>query len=299
MEVTLQSLLDAGGPIITDGAMGTMLFSLGLELGMAPVVWNVENPDGIAKVHQTYIEAGTQIILTNTFVANRHNLSRNNLSERAVEFNTAAVKIARKVAAEADTGVVVAGDIGPTGGVVASYGDVAYEDAVDIFKEQATALAEAGAGLFWLETIENLEEMDAALEGCKQAAPQIPVVATMSFGTNQNIARTTYGVTHEQAADLMTSHGVLAFGANCGLGLEAVEKAIGGMREFDGSVPLVAKANAGIPTLQDDKAVYPSSPQDMAEFARTVSKMGARIIGGCCGSTPDHIRAISEALTGG
>jgi 5-methyltetrahydrofolate--homocysteine methyltransferase len=296
MEVTLQSLLDGGDPIITDGAMGTMLFSMGLERGTSPVVWNVERPDAIGSVHRAYIEAGTQIILTNTFTANRHNLSRNNLSERVREFNIAAVKVAQGEAEKADHGVVVAGDIGPTGGIVASYGDVPYETAVDIFREQASALAEGGAKLFWLETIENLEEMSAALDGLRQAAPDIPVVATMSFGTPQNIRRTTYGATHEQAADLFSSQNVLAFGANCGLGIEAVKGAVEGMNAHKPGLNLVAKSNAGIPTLQGDDTVYPASPEDMAEFAVAVRGLGACIIGACCGSTPGHIKAISQAL---
>jgi len=296
MEVSLKSLLDSDGPIITDGAMGTMLFSMGLERGAAPVVWNVERPETIGSVHRAYIEAGAQIILSNTFVANRHNLSRNNLSDRVLELNTAAVKIAQGEANRSDHPVVVAGNIGPTGGIVASYGDVPYETAVDIFKEQAAALAEGGATLFWIETIENLEEMNAALEGARQAAPAIPVVATMSFGTNQNINRTTYGVTHEQAADLLGGGGLTAWGANCGLGLTAVEKAIEGMRAHKPDSPLVAKANAGIPALQNDLTVYPSTPEDMAAFAIAVRHLGARIIGACCGSTPAHIKAMRDAL---
>jgi 5-methyltetrahydrofolate--homocysteine methyltransferase len=296
MEVTLQSLLDTGQPILADGAMGTMLFSMGLERGAAPVMWNVERPDRIAEIHRGYIEAGSQIILTNTFVANRHNLSRNNLSERAAEFNQAAVKIARAEAAAADHGVVVAGDIGPTGGIVASYGDVPYETAVDIFRQQANALAEGGAGLFWIETVENLEEIQAAVEGARLAAPDIPIVATLSFGTNQNLRRTTYGATAEKAVELLSSLGVLALGANCGLSPQAVEAAVEAMHVHQPDVVLVAKANAGIPRLEGDLTVYPSSPEDMAAHALTARKAGAQIIGACCGSTPAHIKAMSAAL---
>src|SRR5690242_9130669 len=185
METTLQSLLETGQPIITDGGMGTMLFAAGMVPGTPPPVWNVENPEGVAAVHRAYIQAGSQIILTNSFVANSHNLSRNNMSERVREFNLAAVKVARGEAAAADHPVLVVGDIGPTGGIVADYGDMSFDAAVAVFREQASALAEAGVTAFWVETIENLEEIRAAAEGIRQAAPGLPIVTTMSFGTPQ------------------------------------------------------------------------------------------------------------------
>jgi methionine synthase I (cobalamin-dependent) len=270
METTLQSLLDTGRPIITDGGMGTMLFASGLVPGTPPPVWNVERPEGVAAVHRAYIEAGAQIILTNTFVANRHNLSRNNMSERVREFNLAAVKIARAEAEAADHPVLVVGDIGPTGGIVADYGDMTFEGALDVFKEQASALAEAGVTAFWIET--------------------------MSFGTPQSPTRTTYGVTHEQARAQFASLGVNAFGANCGLGIEAVLAVVETMHGADPAQALVAKANAGIPTLQGDLTVYPATPKEMGDYALRARALGATIIGACCGSTPEHIRAIAAAL---
>lgn len=296
METTLQSLIDTGQPIITDGGMGTMLFAAGLVPGTPPPVWNIENPAGVAAVHRAYIEAGAQIILTNTFVANRHNLSRNNMSERVREFNLAAVKIARAEAEAADHPVLAVGDIGPTGGIVADYGDMTFQGAVDVFKEQAGALAEAGVTAFWIETIENLDEIRAAVEGVRQAAPGLPIVATMSFGTPQSPKRTTYGVTHEQAFELFSSCGVNAFGANCGLGIEAVLAAVETMHQAGPGAVLVAKANAGIPKLVGDLTVYPATPPEMSDYALKARELGATIIGSCCGSTPEHIRAISAAL---
>jgi 5-methyltetrahydrofolate--homocysteine methyltransferase len=218
------------------------------------------------------------------------------MSERVREFNLAAVGIARQAAAAAGHPVLAAGDIGPTGGIVADYGDMTFDGAVSVFKEQASALAEAGVTAFWIETIENLDEIRAAIEGARQAAPDIPIVATMAFGTNQSPTRTTYGVTHEQALDLLTSCRAAALGANCGLGLEAVLAAVGSMHQARPDAALVAKANAGIPKLVGDQTVYPATPQDMAAYALKAQELGAAIIGACCGSTPDHIRAIATAL---
>src|SRR5574341_837096 len=293
MRTTLTDLLASGEPVIADGGMGTMLFSMGLSNGESPELWNIDQPEKIASVHRGYVEAGSQIILTNTFGCNRFRLELHKLQDRAHDLNLAAANIARQVADSAPHPVLVAGDIGPTGGILFPLGELQYEDAVAAFEEQARALVEGGVDVLWIETMSALEEVQAAVEGCRRAAPDFPLVTTMTFDTH---GRTMMGITPERALEEMKKLGPVALGGNCGNGLAEVEMVIRKMRAVDSDVILIAKANAGIPHLQNGVPIYDAKPEDMGGYAANVRNLGATIIGACCGSTPAHIREIARSL---
>lgn len=292
--LSIQSLLKERDYIITDGAMGTVLFTQGLEHGDPPEIWNIEHPERVAVVHQAYIDAGSQVLLTNTFGGNRLRLALHNAQDQAKEANLAAAALLRKIVEESGKEILVAGDIGPSGEVLAPYGELAFEDAKDAFAEQAEALIAGGVDLIWIETMSDLEEVRAAVEGTRSINADIPIVTTMTFDTH---GRTMMGVTPEQAYQTLSGLNVAALGGNCGNGPEEIIQVIEKMGAMDGSLPLVAKANAGIPELVGGKAVYRASPETMADYAIKSYEAGARIIGACCGSTPDHILAIAEALS--
>lgn len=288
-----QSLLDTQELILADGAMGTMLFEAGLQFGDPPDGWNLDHPDQVRRVHQGYLEAGSRILLTNTFGANRFRLSMHNLGERVGELNRAGAAVAGEAVRAAGARALVAGDIGPSGRILAPLGEMEYAEAVDGFAEQAAALAEAGVDLFWIETMSDLEEVHAAIEGVRRAAGDVPLITTMTFDTR---GRTMMGVTPEEAAKALLSWSASAVGGNCGNGPDEIEAVIHKMRAVAPDAVLVAKANAGIPTLVKGRAVYGAGPAEMAEYAVTVAAAGARIVGACCGSTPAHLKAMADAL---
>ncbi len=293
MNTNIHELLSLKGPVIADGAMGTMLFQLGLEQGASPELWNVDHPERIRQVHRQYIDAGSQIILTNTFGCNRKRLELHTLSDRVHELNKAAARMARSVANGAIQPILVAGDIGPSGSVLEPYGDLPYDEAVEIFAEQTRGLIGGNVDVIWIETMSDLEELRAAVEGVRRVSSDIPIVTTMTFDTN---GRTMMGVTPEQAVEAILKFDVAAFGGNCGNGPDEIEAVIEKMHAAAPDAVLVAKANAGIPTLKNGVAVYDATPADMAEYAKKVRDLGARIVGACCGSTPDHIAAIAGAI---
>ncbi|NDJ76602.1 MAG: methionine synthase [Chloroflexi bacterium] len=293
MKASWQTLLASSTPIIADGGMGTMLFANGLEQGGCPEMWNVDRPDVIASIHQGYIQAGAQIILTNSFGGNRVRLESHGHGERAAELNQAAARLARTAADAAPNPVVVGGSMGPTGQMMAPLGDLTAEEATAIFAEQAAALVASGVDVLWIETMSDLAEVQAARAGCRQAAPATPVVATMTFDTK---GRTMMGVKPEQAVSAFQEFDLVALGANCGNGPDEIESIIKHMHAANPDVVLVAKANAGLPHMESGRPVYDATPDDMAAYSRRVHQLGATIIGACCGSTPDHIRAIAGAL---
>lgn len=294
MQTTLQALIERDGPVVADGGMGTMLFSMGLERGSSPELWNVTRPDDVRSIHRQYIQAGAEIILTNTFGGNRFRLDTHDLGERAAELNRAAAELARAEADAASRLVVVGGSMGPTGQMLAPLGTLAFEDAAAAFEEQARALVAGGVDVLWIETMSDLEEVRAAVEGARKAAPDMPIVATMTFDTK---GRTMMGVTPERALEALRAFGVLALGGNCGNGPDEIEGVIEKMHAAGEGVTLIAKANAGLPHMEGGIAVYDATPEDMAAYAARVRTLGAQIIGACCGSTPDHIRAIAGALS--
>jgi 5-methyltetrahydrofolate--homocysteine methyltransferase len=288
-----QALLATPGPILADGAMGTMLFEAGLTSGDSPERWNVERPDVIRGVHRAYRAAGSRILLTNTFGGNRFRLALHGLDTRVAELNEAAARLAGEVAHAPGSDSVVAGDIGPSGGILAPLGDLERDDAVKGFAEQAAALRAGGVDVFWIETMSALEEVEAVVEGVRRAAPGTPIVITMSFDTH---GHTMMGVSPEQAVKELSALGATAVGGNCGLGPAELLPAMVAMRAAAPDAVLIAKPNAGLPVLEDGRAVYQGSPEEMADYARRLTAAGVRIVGGCCGSAPTHLRAMAEAL---
>jgi methionine synthase I (cobalamin-dependent) len=291
-QARVQTLLDRlrEGFLICDGAMGTTLGAAGHAPGAALELLNVEQPDLVRAAHRAYIEAGSEIIETNTFQGSRPVLERHGLGERTGELNKAAARLARKVAGER---VFVAGCIGPTGKILEPYGEDPEEAARAAFQEQAEALAEGGVDLFIIETFTALEEVRAAIAGA--AATGLPIAASMSFDLS---GRTAFGVTPAAAAKEMAAAGALVVGANCGAisSLEMVE-IIAKFREATAG-PLIAQPNAGRPQRTDSGALYPETPEMMADAAERFRDIGVAIIGGCCGSTAAHIRAIAARLRG-
>ncbi|MCP4535701.1 MAG: hypothetical protein GY832_00975 [Chloroflexi bacterium] len=284
------SRLKSGSVIVADGAMGTMLQAAGLPTGMAPEAWLLKSPDPVRGVHTAYVEAGSNLILSCTFGGTRTRLERPGLANRVTEVNRRAVEIAREAA---DSKAYVAGDIGPLGELLAPMGKLTYEQAVEIFAEQATALAEAEVDAFYVETMSDLNEVRAAVEGALQVGSGIPIFTTLSFDHH---GRTNMGVKPEQAAETLLAMGVTAVGANCGATLEMTAGAVSKMHAVAPDAILIAKPNAGKPHMVGREEVYDATPENMAEYARKFVVMGVRVVGGCCGSTPAHIQAIAQAM---
>lgn len=278
--------------ILLDGAMGTQLIDQGLSPGTAPEEWNLTNAEAIVAVHKAYIEAGSQIILTNSFGGSSSRLAMHDLGDRVVELNQAAARVGRMAADTASHAVFVAGSIGPTGRMLEPLGDLSPQDARQAFAEQAEALAQGGADLLWIETMSDLEEAKAAIEAARSAC-NLPIAATLTFDTH---GRTMMGISPQQAAQELEHYDLIAFGANCGNGPAEIESVIAAMHEAAPGRRLIAKSNAGVPRERDGQIVYDGSPEVMAEHAVRVRSLGARLIGACCGSTPAHIRAMARAL---
>ena len=289
----LRMLDEAGGVLLADGAMGTMLFDSGLEFGEAPERWNLEHPDRVGAVHAGYLAAGSQVLLTNTFGANRFRLAMHGLEDRVAELNRAGAETLHAAVAAAGRPALVAGDIGPSGSLLTPLDDLEFGDAVAGFAEQAGALAAAGVDLLWIETMSDLDEIRAALEGVRQVAPEMAVVTTMSFDTH---GRTMMGVKPEDAVQALHSWGATAVGGNCGNGPEEVIQVVQKMRAVAPETVLVAKGNAGMPELVKGRACYHATPDSMADYLRRAVGAGAAVVGACCGSTPEHVRAMAGAL---
>lgn len=286
------SLLAGDSPIVADGGMGTMLMAAGLLFGDPPEQWNVlpERVGAVRAVHRGYLDAGAQIVLTNSFGGNPFRLRLHGLDGQVFELNRAAAALAR---AEAGAGAVVAGSIGPTGELFEPMGSLTREAAVDGFAAQAAGLAAGGVDVLWVETMSDLREVRAAVEGARRGAPGLPVVATMTFDTR---GFTMMGVSPAEAVAAYAELGLPAGGGNCGNGPAEIEAVIAGMAAAGPPIPLIAKSNAGMPQLVDGRAVYDGTPAVMAEYARRVRAFGATIVGACCGSTPAHIAAMTRAL---
>lgn len=276
--------------LVADGATGTMLQKVGLAPGAAPERWNLENPDAVRALYKGYIDAGADMILTNTFGGSPARLERDGLRDKAHEANLAAAQLACEMAGD---DVLVMGDIGPTGLMLEPLGTLTYEDAVAGFAVQAAALAEGGADAILIETMSDLNEAKAAVEGARQAC-DLPILVTMSFDTK---GRTMMGIKPEKAAETLWSLGVDVIGANCGRTLTETLEAVTKMRAAVPDAVLMAKPNAGLPHVQGGDLVYDVTPDIMAEYAQKfVNQAGVKIFGGCCGSTPEHITAIAGVL---
>jgi methionine synthase I (cobalamin-dependent) len=291
--VTWKSLIEGPGVILADGAMGTMLFEAGLQFGDPPEVWNAEHPDRIRAIHQGYLEAGAQIALTNTFGGNRFRLELHGREARVAEFNLAGAKLARQAVEATGSQALVAGNIGPSGAMLAPLGTLTFDDLVEGFAEQAQALADGGVDLFWIETMASLDEVRGTIEAVRRVAPDHPIVATLTFDTR---GFTMMGVSPEKAVQSLRQWGAAAVGGNCGNGPEEILEVVRKMRAADPEAVLVAKSNAGVPELVKGRAVYRAGPEAMAEYAVAAAQAGARLIGACCGSTHAHLRAMRQAL---
>ncbi len=286
----LQEYLREGNLLVADGATGTILQAMGLPVGTAPELWNVERPDALRVHHQAYLDAGSELILTNTFGASRLKLERTGgLGARMVELNRAAATVAKETAAGR---AYVAGDLGPTGELLAPYGLLSYEEATDVFAEQALALVECGVDLIWVETMTDLNEAKAAIEGTKRVT-DLPIFCSLSFGAS---GRTMMGVSPAQAAGALWPMGLAAIGANCGEGIEPVVSALVEMRAVLPDAVLIAKPNAGVPHLKDGETVFDLGPEEMATRVPEWVGAGAQIVGACCGSSPAHLAAIASAV---
>jgi 5-methyltetrahydrofolate--homocysteine methyltransferase len=273
--------------------MGTALFGLGMPIGEAPEAWLLTEAGAAAvtATHRSHIGAGSQIILTSTFGGNPQRLVGSAVEGRSDEVSRAAVAAAR--AAAAGTDVIVAASMGPTGGLLVPYGLLDPGEVRAVFAQQAAALVAAGVDVLWIETMMDLREAVAAVEGARDGAPGTPVVATLVFANG----RTMFGDRPEAAAEQLAALGVAGIGANCGDGWEPVLQVLETLAARAPGIHLVAKANAGIPEGNaEGLTVYPGTPQEAAEYARRAADAGATIVGGCCGTTADHLRAIARAL---
>jgi methionine synthase I (cobalamin-dependent) len=278
--------------IMLDGAMGSLLIAAGIPQGTASELWNAEHPDEIGAIYQAYVDAGAQIILTNSFGGSPFRLEKHNLGDRVSELNRAAAEIARGIASTADHQVFVAGSMGPSGELMQPLGPLSPEEARQGFADQAAALAKGGVDLLWVETMSDLSEVKSALEGIRSAT-DLPFAVTMTF---ESRGRTMMGVSPEAALEALLPYEPIAIGANCGNGPSEIEGVIEHMATLNPPVPLIAKSNAGLPRLDGDQIVYDATPQVMAEHAVRVRGLGAQLVGGCCGSTPEHIAAMHTAL---
>lgn len=273
--------------LVLDGAMGTMLQERGLAPGACPETMNLQAPQIVAEVHQEYARAGADILVTNTFGGNRVKLAHYGLQERVYDVNARAVEIARSAAGNA----FVALSIGPTGRFLEPVGDAGFDEMVDVFAEQVEAAVAAGADLLSYETFLDIRELRAAVIAGREYS-RLPIIAQMTFDDG---GRSVLGSSPEAAAVTLEGLGVDVVGSNCGLGPEGIFDLLEKMRSVS-SLPLISQANAGLPELVDGQTVFPGTPQDMTVFHRRMVEMGVRIIGGCCGTTPAHIRAIRDAL---
>lgn len=284
--------LEAERVVLGDGAMGSLLQAAGLVPGESPELWNVTRPDDIRGVYRAYLDAGAKVIETNSFGGNAVRLGHNDLADRVVELNEAAARLARQEADGRDC--LVAGSVGPTGELLEPYGLLTVEKAMSMFAKQVEGLVAGGADYIQIETMSQLEEVEAAILGARQAGADVEVVVTMTFDTN---ARTMMGVTPEYALDTIYGWGVRIIGGNCGNGPDEI---ITVMEQMLAHRPedafLVAQSNAGLPKMIDGEIAYDGTPEVMAEHAVQLYHMGVRYIGACCGSTPAHIHAMREAL---
>ena len=291
MQTSLSNLLQTGRILLADGATGTNYFLAGLASGDPPEFWNLDHPERVRDLHQRFVDAGADIILTNTFGCNRHRLKLHQAQDRAYEIAAAAAAIARSVADAAPRPVVVAGSIGPTGELFEPMGALTHDDAVASFSEQMRGLRAGGADVAWIETMSSTEEVDAAAAAAISIG--MPYVVTCSFDT---AGRTMMGLPPKALAACFSARSVppLAIGANCGVGASDILVSLLEMR--DSPYALVSKGNCGIPHFEGSVCVYSGTPELMAKYAALAIDAGARIVGGCCGTTPEHLAAMRGAL---
>ena len=283
--------LEAGEILLSDGAMGTEIQKYGLATGGCPDEFNLTQPDAVKSIHRKYFEAGSDIVETNTFGANRKRLENDGLQDKVLEINTTAVELARSVCPD---GRYVAGSIGPTGALLQPYGTDTKEEIHEIFFEQIEALVNAGADILFIETMMDITEAELAVQAARQVT-DIPVSATMTFEVSDKGVKTSWGVDPETAVGRLTAAGADIVGANCGNGFEQMLIIIEAMRPlFDGY--LLAQANAGTPIMESGETVFKETPGDVKPKAKKLLDAGINILGGCCGTGPEHIRVLRQLV---
>ncbi|RWX78375.1 betaine--homocysteine S-methyltransferase [Neorhizobium lilium] len=289
----LTELLAEKGVLLADGATGTNLFAMGLEAGEAPEIWNETAPEKIVKLHQDFVDAGADIILTNSFGGTRHRLKLHKADDRVFELNKRAAEIARSVADKADRKVIVAGSVGPTGELLIPLGALSYEAAVAAFAEQMEGLKAGGVDVAWIETMSSAEEIRAAAEAAVKVG--LPYTYTGSFDT---AGKTMMGLDpkdiHGVAGNI--GPGPVAVGANCGVGASDILSSLLDMTAAAPDAITIVKGNCGIPEFRGSEIYYSGTPPLMAEYARLARDAGAKIIGGCCGTSCEHLAAMRVAL---
>lgn len=279
------------GPVLLDGATGTNLQKAGMPVGVCPEQWILENSEVLIDLQKQYVEAGTDILFAPTFTASRIKLKEYGLEDHLEEMNRKLVALSKEAAK--GTNALVAGDLTMTGEQLYPLGDLMFEDLVDVYKEQAKIIAEAGADLFMVETMMSLQECRAAVLAIREVC-DLPVMVSLTYNED---GRTLYGTDPVTAVVVMQSLGADAVGMNCSTGPEAMLEPIAKMAEY-ATIPLLAKPNAGMPELIDGQTVFNVEPEEFAEVGKKLVEEGAAIIGGCCGTTPEHIRALKEAVKG-
>lgn len=294
MTNAIYDALESGQPLVSDGAMGTVLQESGLIDGGAPELWNVEKPELIEDILEQYAVAGACFLTTNTFGGTKPRLKLHDLADRSMELNVAGARIARRVA-DRHNGVFVLGDLGPTGELMEPMGSLTIDDAKAIFAEQITALVEGGIDAILIETMSDLSEVEAAVRAAQGVAPSLPIIVTMSFDTN---LRTMMGTKPEQALKVLSALGVRIIGANCGRGPDEIRVIAQQLAQArPEGVFLITQSNAGLPVLHGDVFEYDGTPSEMATYALEMAALGIDIIGSCCGSNSSHTKAMTEALT--
>lgn len=284
-------ILAAGKILVSDGAMGTELQKRGMPVGVCPEEFNVSHPDIVQGIYKDYYDAGADLVTTNTFGANRSRLAMHGFENRVREFCVKSVELARAVRTE---GKFVAGDMGPTGDLIEPLGPRTAEEAYDIFAEQAEALAEGGVDVIFIETMMAAEEIEIAIRAAKEKT-HLPVVATMTFELGKAGLRTMWGVDIASAVRRLSDAGADVIGSNCGKGFDEMIAIIGEMRPLT-TKPVIAQSNAGIPEWVDGISVYKETPEIIEPKAREIVNLGVNIIGGCCGTGPEHIRKMRHMV---
>ena len=292
---TLLERLSSGGVLLSDGATGSFLQSAGLAAGASPESWSLSRPDVVRGVAEAYLAAGSDMVLTNSFGGSPLKLARHGLAERAGELNRTAATLPREAAG---SGKFVAGSVGPTGRIVWDEGgDVTPAELYEAFREQIQGLADGGADAICVETMSSLAEALEAVRASKEHTA-LPVFCTFSFALGRRGFRTMMGISPEVAALEAAAAGADVIGTNCGNGIENMIEIVRQMHAAVPDRPILAQANAGMPELVDGVTVYPETPEYMSSRVGELIAAGATIVGGCCGTTPQHIAAIAEVVRG-
>ena len=278
------------GPVILDGATGTNLMAAGMPVGVCPEQWVLDNPQVLKDLQKSYVEAGSHIVYASTFTGNRIKLQEYGLEDRLEEINTKLVELSREAVGDQ---ALVAGDMTMTGQQLFPMGDLLFEELVTVYKEQAKVLEQAGVDLFVVETMMSLQECRAAVIAIREVS-DLPIMVTLTYNED---GRTLFGTPPETAVVVLQSLGVDAIGINCSTGPMEMVEPVKKMAEY-ATVPIIAKPNAGLPELEGKQTVYKMTPEEFAEAGTALVEAGAAVIGGCCGTTPAHIKALSHAVRG-